>query len=344
MPDNPTPPLTANQQAMLDLALACNLKASAPSLHPEILSRHKTIRSQQDAADYLREVENKIHSRRRFKSLTKSSVSASPFVKPLAKTSTLNGVQAFWAILFLLVLMVSTGWFAPAGTNLILVMSSMLLLMFVLGMATTNRPLGVLIDARNLMSLSRFQTVVWIIIILGAYLTFAMARIRMGAGDKPITDPLNIQIDWHLWALLGISTTSLVGSPLILSTKKDQEPAPSVTQKTAQVLNEPEPQINANKLGTLYVNSKLSDARFTDMFEGDELVNTARIDLAKVQMFYFTIIAAICLVVMVFKMLTADNPDLSHLPLLPDGFIAVLGISHAGYLTSKGINRTPSQP
>jgi hypothetical protein len=194
------------------------------------------------------------------------------------------------------------------------------------------------------MSLSRFQTVVWIIIILGAYLTFAMARIRMMDGDKPITDPLNIQIDWHLWALLGISTTSLVGSPLILSTKKDQEPAPSVTQKAAQVLDEPEHQINANKLGTLYANSKLSDARFTDMFEGDELVNTARIDLAKVQMFYFTIIAAICLVVMVFKMLTANNPDLSHLPLLPDGFIAVLGISHAGYLTSKGINRTPSQP
>jgi hypothetical protein len=43
----------------------------------------------------------------------------------------------------------------------------------------------------------------------------------------------------------------------------------------------------------------------TFLFEGDELSNTARIDLAKVQMFYFTVIAAICFFVMVFKLLVA---------------------------------------
>jgi hypothetical protein len=146
-----------------------------------------------------------------------------------------------------------------------------------------------------------------------------------------------------LWALLGISTTSLVGAPLILSTKKDYEPAPSVTQKTAQMLNESEQDITANKQGTLYANSKISDARLTDIFQGDELANTAQIDLAKVQMFYFTIMAAICFLVMVFKMLVAGNSDLSQLPLLPDGIVAVLGISHAGYLTSKSINHTQSR-
>jgi hypothetical protein len=158
-----------------------------------------------------------------------------------------------------------------------------------------------------------------------------------------VTDPLNIQIDWHLWALLGISTTSLVGVPLILSTKKDIEPAPSVTQKTSQMVNEPEQDIIANRQGTLYANSNISDARLTDMFQGDELTNTAQIDLAKVQMFYFTIIAAICVFVMVFNALVAGISDLGKLPLLPDGFVAILGISHAGYLSSKGINHTQSQ-
>jgi hypothetical protein len=80
------------------------------------------------------------------------------------------------------------------------------------------------------------------------------------------------------------------------------------------------------------------------MFQGDELINTAQIDLAKVQMFYFTIIAAICFFVMVFKELIAGNTSLGTLPVLPDGFVAVLGISHGGYLTSKSINHTKSQP
>ena len=187
----------------------------------------------------------------------------------------------------------------------------------------------------------------WTVVVLGAYFTFAMMRIKQWAEGMPgglaIADPLKIEIDWHLWALLGISTTSLVGSPLILSPKKDKEPDSSVMKKTAQMVNEPEQDVVANKQGTLYANSKISDARLTDMFQGDELSNTAQIDLAKVQMFYFTIIALICFFVMVFKQLVTPGSDLSKLPVLPDGFVALLGISHAGYLASKGISHTKSQ-
>jgi len=65
MPENLKPALTANQQAMLDLALACDLKVSDTALHPGIRLRHHAIQSQQDAANYIREVETKIHSRRK---------------------------------------------------------------------------------------------------------------------------------------------------------------------------------------------------------------------------------------------------------------------------------------
>jgi hypothetical protein len=256
----------------------------------------------------------------------------------------ITSTQAAFAILALLVFMVVTGWFVPAGGNLILVTLSLLLLMLVLGLATTGRALGILINERNLMSLSRFQTVVWTVVVLSAYLTFALVRIRLMAGGAPIEDPLAIQVDWHLWALLGLSTTSLVGAPLILSAKKDQQPLSSATQKAARMVHESPVDMDANRQGTLYANARLSDACLTDLFEGDELINTARLDLAKVQMFYFTLIAAICVFVMVFKQLTTGGADLDHLPVLPDGLVAILGISHAGYLGSKGIARTQSQP
>jgi dipeptidyl aminopeptidase/acylaminoacyl peptidase len=61
-------------------------------------------------------------------------------------------------------------------------------------------------------------------------------------------------------------------------------------------------------------------------------------------MFYFTIIAVVCFFVMVLRQLVDATTDLGSLPVLSDGFVAVLGISHGGYLTSKSINHTKSQP
>ncbi len=344
--------LSPNQQAMLDLTLACDLKASKSELHADIRSRHKGIKTPRDAANYIHEVEGKIHGRRQFHQIktsleTTTTRTAPVMMKSISTPAQTSTFQSTLGILLLLGFMVVAGWFAPAGLNLVLVTLSLSLVLVVLGIAITKNPLGVLISERNLMSLSRFQMAVWTVLVLGAYFTFALVRIRAFAegslNGQPVTDPLNITIDWHLWALLGISTTSLVGAPLILSTKKDKEPAASVTQKTAQLVNEPEQDIIANKQGTLYANSKISDARLTDMFQGDELTNTAQIDVAKVQMFYFTIIAAVCFFVMILKQLVAANTALGSLPLLPEGFVAILGISHAGYLTSKSISHTKEQ-
>lgn len=67
MPKKARTELTATQQAMLDLALACDLKVSDPAKHRAIRARHRAIRKQCDAAQYLREVEEKIHSCRKFR-------------------------------------------------------------------------------------------------------------------------------------------------------------------------------------------------------------------------------------------------------------------------------------
>jgi len=352
MSAHPNSQLSTTQQTMLDLALGCDLKVSDPGQHTAIRARHAAIKTQQSASDYIHEVENKIHGKRRFKlvptGLSPATALTAKLARPAATTPVGSGAKASFGILLLTVFMVGAGWFAPMGLNLVLVTASMLGVLMVLGKAITNSWLGILINQRNLMSLGRFQMVVWTVIVLAAYLTFALVRIKAlttgSLNGQSITDPLNIVIDWHLWALLGISTTSMVGAPLILSTKQDKTPAASVTQKTAQMVNEPASEVENNRQGTLYANASIADARLTDLFQGDELTNTAQIDLAKVQMFYFTIIAAICFFVMVFDVLVVGKTDLGALPLLPDGFVAILGISHAGYLTSKSINHTKSQP
>jgi hypothetical protein len=340
--------LSTNQQSMLDLALACDLKVSAPAKHAGIRLRHQAIMTQAAAASYINSVENKIHGRRKFHPPTRNLVAIVPQVHPPKPVWKLSSMAASCIIVFLTVVTAVLGWEAHPGANLVFVMLGLMAMLVVLGCATTNHPLGVLINERNLMSLSRFQMMVWTVIILSGYFTFALMRIKwMLAGvpaADPITAPLDIQVDWHLWSLMGISTTSLVGSSLILSTKKDQTAAPAATQKAALMNNEPEQDIINNKQGILYANKQPSDARLTDMFEGDEIANTARIDLAKVQMFYFTVIAAICIAVMVFKMVITGNSYLDHLPLLSDGLVAILGISHAGYLTSKAVSRTQSTP
>jgi hypothetical protein len=237
--------------------------------------------------------------------------------------------------MILVALMLLAGWSARAGLNLVLITLLMTLVMVALGLAIMQNPAGVLINQRNLMSLSRFQMVIWTVVVMAAYFTFALVRIKAG-----VPDPLNIQMDWHLWVLLGISTTSLIGTPMILSTKKTKEPAQAAVEKASLMVNEPAEAVNANREGTLYVNSSVGDACFTDMFQGDELGNTGHIDLAKVQMFYFTVIVVVALLVMVLNAVTKSPAELDHFPTLPDGLVAILGISNAGYLTSKGVDHT----
>lgn len=236
--------------------------------------------------------------------------------------------------------MVAAGWFASKGINLALVTVCMLLFLGILGIHHNGRVFGILISERNTMSLSRFQTVLWTVIVLSAYLAISLERIRSG-----VPDPLAVAIDWRLWTLMGMSLTSLVGSPLILSNKRLKEPVSEQDiEKTAKLCGKSLEDVKANATGILYANAAPEDAEFTDMFEGDEVGDTCYIDISKVQMFFFTVIAAISYEVLLFHTLqTTDPKDIISFPVLSEGFLAILGISHAGYLTSKSINSTKSQ-
>ena len=60
----PNAPLSINQQTMAALALACDLQTCPPANRAALINNHQKIVEQQDAADYIQQVENKIAARR----------------------------------------------------------------------------------------------------------------------------------------------------------------------------------------------------------------------------------------------------------------------------------------
>lgn len=237
--------------------------------------------------------------------------------------------------------MFAAAWLGQGGGNWVLVALALAVFIAVLGWHITGRVGGILINERNLMSLSRFQLAIWTVLILSGFFVIAVGRIKAGSDD-----PLAIAMDWHLWALMGISTASLIGSPLILNSKKDQEPAPEAVDKAAVDLKESRTEIEENREGLLYSNPDIGCASFADMFQGDEVQNTGHLDLPKVQMFLFTIIAATAYAVTLWNMFhQAENAPggLEMMPGVSEGMIALLGISHVGFLASKGVAHTKTK-
>ncbi len=79
------------------------------------------------------------------------------------------------------------------------------------------------------------------------------------------------------------------------------------------------------------------------MFEGDEVGNAAYVDLAKVRMFFFTVVAALSYGVTLFYWIITKQPaEMTAFPVLSDGLIAILGISHAGFLVNSSTAHTPT--
>jgi hypothetical protein len=270
----------------------------------------------------------------------------------------------------------------------------------------TDSRAGILIDERNRMSLSRLQMALWSLIVISAFLAAAISNIR---GNAPL--PLNIGIPEAVWLLMGISTTSLVGGPLVLSAKRatpqtigppttpvtPAAPAPPLeamaTGPTAPVAPPPPIPVTASRKplpvtaaavlraqgedptrmsvdGSVVVRHSVSDASWADLFKGDEVGDITTLDLAKIQMFFFTVVLVISYgIALAAKFLAIDaarremgpeivatapgspgkttSPDprlFDQFPPLDLGFVTILGISNAGFLVNRAIPRDQLPP
>ena len=83
------------------------------------------------------------------------------------------------------------------------------------------------------------------------------------------------------------------------------------------------------------------------MFLGEETGNGTQVDIGKVQMFYFTIIVVLAYAMsigsMFYTVMTTPNAYVEKLPVLADGIIALLGISHASYIAYKAAPHSKEQ-
>ena len=203
---------------------------------------------------------------------------------------------------------------------------------------------GMFIDERNMISLSRVQTVVWTVVVLSAYGALALARLQQEASSA-----LDIIIPDPLLVLMGISTASLVGSPFLKNTKRGQASALGEGERDTTLENQRAGLSGEVKTeGRIVSKKSVEDASWADLFTGEEVTNVAHLDLAKIQMAFFTIILVMSYVVVVWAMLSfgcepssteCKMPD--ALPGFSDKAVVLLAISHGGYLINKAVPAKP---
>jgi len=89
------------------------------------------------------------------------------------------------------------------------------------------------------------------------------------------------------------------------------------------------------------VNEKKENAKLSDIFFGNEIGNNDTIDLSKVQLAFFTFIFFIGYIfATLISLIRCYHHGISSI----DGsMVPLLGVSHGGYLVSKGIPNTKTQ-
>ena len=200
---------------------------------------------------------------------------------------------------------------------------------------------GMFIDERNMISLSRLQMLVWTVVVLSAYGAIALARVQ----ETPVA-ALDVTVPDTLWLLIGISTTSLVGSPLLKNTKRGKGSALEEQEKNEILENQRKDlSNNVTAEGRIVSKNSVDDASWSDLFTGEEVTNVAHLDLAKIQMFFFTVLLVLSYVVALWSLFadctvseaqpTCQVPG--ALPELGDGALTLLTISHGGYLVNKAV-------
>ncbi|MEM7321578.1 MAG: hypothetical protein AAF531_00710 [Actinomycetota bacterium] len=249
---------------------------------------------------------------------------------------------------------------------------SMLGLVIGLGLIIAERWDGVLIDYRNKVSLARLQVTLWTLVILSAWFTIAIVRSPGGAvealdPDSPAVvtcreafiadeserrdlnfglpenadaleaaevaavddcgrDVLNISLPREIWLALGISVGSLAGSGLVKSSKRQAD------RLDLKVDEGHRPAGSSEAV-------RVASPEFADMFRGDDKDTREKIDISKVQMFFFTVVLVVAYGSMTATMLGTPAEIYEaigvSMPAFSNSMNVLLAISHAGYLTVK---------
>jgi hypothetical protein len=220
----------------------------------------------------------------------------------------------------------------------------------VVGHGVSGRVTGILIDNRNKMSLSRLQMLAWTILVLSAVFVAAVSNLGLG----PVGTALSIAIPTEILVVMGISATSLVGAPLILSTKTTQSPDQDQVNLTRGLLAKRSPKLKPGGTaqlpevmiprGLVMTYNSPEYASIADLFLGEETGNAAQTDLGKVQVFYITLILLVAYAAALGALFISSTSTIIAFPAFGATLVVLLTISHAGYLANKAISHSQTQP
>jgi hypothetical protein len=226
-------------------------------------------------------------------------------------------------------------------------MAGFVLVLMLTGHGITGSWKGAFVDNRNVMSLSRLQMIAWSILVLSAFTVAVFWNLFMGNGlESASPDGGFPELPQALWLLMGISTASMVGSPLILNGKKEQPADERERSKTFELLSQQGYDTGQmENQGQLVLNQTPDQARWSDLFTGEEVGNFARLDLARLQMLFFTMISLLTYGVAIGHLLASraaigGGSVIESLPALSEGLVALVGISHTGYLAAKATSNS----
>lgn len=219
------------------------------------------------------------------------------------------------------------------------------------GGITGSWPFGWLINEQYRMSLSRLQMCLWTIVVLASFAT----AVAMNLVNQHPQEALAVAIPADMWLLLGISTTSLVASPLILADKKKQTTNTDERKRTlastdmrfADAQAVPDAEVAERSSGQLARNASPAEASFADLLRGEQVGNCDVVDVARLQNLFFTLILVVVYALALlesFEQQMTGGGVISAFPDVDAAFAALLGISTTGYLAAKGVNYQAPQP
>jgi hypothetical protein len=245
-------------------------------------------------------------------------------------------------LLFLIALLLCALWIWADQKNLqfqwIVVSAVTVGMCIFAGWLVNGRFDGILIDDRNRISLSRLQWVAWIIVLLGGYFAGAVWNVGYMENWKIKGHFPEMQAD--LWALLGIVSASAVASNLIVDRKKSQNGQTGGASNGTVNAPPPTPGQPA-QIGSIDRNVTPGEASWADLFLGEEVANRDVVDISRLQKLFVTVLLVVTYIRLLWIALGNptqttgfDMPPVSD-PQGGQGFLWLLGISHAAYLAYK---------
>ncbi|HMI20861.1 MAG TPA: hypothetical protein VK533_15100 [Sphingomonas sp.] len=226
-------------------------------------------------------------------------------------------------------------WPDLRGPMFLAVMALMFGEFMLIGWLINGRPAGAFIDNRNRISLSKLQAAAWTVVVLAGFATAAAFNIATAMYEDNSISALAIVIPNELLLAMGISATSLVAAPALLTLKSQQ---PEVQGALAIAKDKMGTAITSN--GKLVLRDAPKDASWSDVVTGEEVGNAGSPDLGKIQQAAITLLLLGCYVAYVYADLAGSQETVTSLPTLDKSFVWLLGISHASYLAYKAAPHT----